>query len=113
MRKDEPTPKSEKPPCPQWLSPEGKKFWKEISIVVYDMGVLTKPDRFQLALLCDQAAFYRKASEDRDMVACTKILPSLMKLCAKFGLSPSDRVGLVVPDKPKVSDKSRFFGGKG
>lgn len=111
VRKDEPALSPSLPKCPRWLNDDAKKFWKKIAPHVFNMGIMTDADEFQLALLCDQAVFYQKASEDRDMGACTKILPSLMKLCGKFGLSPSDRAGLAVgPPKKQEDSKSRFFG---
>jgi len=103
------------PRCPSWLSPAGKSEWKAICPILREMKVLSASDRTTLALLCDQLAYYRQSAETRDVTLASKLLPGIIKLCDRFGLSPSARASLTIaPVKEQEEDpKLRFFKGGG
>ena len=68
LRKDrinasEPTPKAVAPVMPGWLSPKSKTAWKDLSLTLLDIRVLTVADRKALELLCDAYGEWRDARD--------------------------------------------------
>lgn len=61
---NEPRPEEGIPKCPAGLSKKAKKYWKEIALVLDDMQVLTKADKYALRLLSEAFADYEQALED-------------------------------------------------
>lgn len=158
-RAGEPDPGRGRPRCPLWLLPEARAMWGRIAPQLDRMGVLTTADGQALAQYCQTWAKWREAEEFcaangqtyGDAKGVIRLYPqakqamqlseSLGRLGARFGLSPSDRVGLPVTalfqagrqapasapppaaaptdpnDKPKpqpdnvIAGKGRFFGG--
>jgi P27 family predicted phage terminase small subunit len=125
LNKLEPKPEPGIPVCPSWLSSKGKFAWKEISTLLGDMRVLTKADRKALELLCDAYSEYRDARaviqkdgatyeaiteagsiivRSRPEVAISSDAWRRVKtMLSEFGLTPSSRSRIQVPDKKKSS----------
>lgn len=82
--------------APKHLTKEQKSIWLE---VVGDLayGVCQKSDRIALELMVKLLAQFRTDELSFTGAAMDK----LIKLCSKFGMTPSDRRGIIVPDKPK------------
>ena len=118
-----------KQPAPEWLDDEARPYWDEISELLADIGVLTKADRWALALLCDQLVTYLAAREIvrqegmtietvRGMVKnpaevqMQKAWAGIMKAAAEFGMTPSSRSGVRVvepKDEQPGKTKASFF----
>lgn len=114
-------------PAPGWISKQAKPHWQEISRMLVDTGILTAADRPALALLCDELAVYIHCRDtcwnEGFEVECAggwkrhplatqkdKSWAAVLKMFAEFGLTPSSRSGIKVPDPDEgAQDKSRFF----
>jgi P27 family predicted phage terminase small subunit len=104
---------------PAWLSAEARQLWQ--SLVPSLAGIATTVDTASLAAMCDWWSRYRETSEalnavqDRQSTEYYKLL-QLAGLCwnnfsgiaAKFGLSPSDRAKLQVPQPPQPGGLEGF-----
>ena len=134
VNKNEPKPKPGRPVCPKWLSPYAKSAWKQLVPQLEAMGILTRVDGHALAVLCQTWARWRKAEEfieehgetyrvkDADgRVKYLKKFPqvstaescarTLNRYLAEFGLTPSARSRIVIPDDVKDghADKRRYL----
>jgi len=112
------------PECPGWLHPYAKEEWARLAPKLERLGMLTELDEAAFAGYCEAYARWREASE---FITRTKnggvyqpnesnylvqiphvniAFKSSTLMCvylAKFGMSPSDRAGLVV-DKQEDED---------
>jgi P27 family predicted phage terminase small subunit len=59
----EPKPTKKTPPCPAWLSAEGKKVWRRTSKQLTEMGLLYACDGDSLAAYCEAVVRHQKACE--------------------------------------------------
>jgi P27 family predicted phage terminase small subunit len=113
--------------CPEWLDNYSKEVWQTYVPRLEKNGLLTEVDYLNFTDLCIQAGMLRKAYEDlqkkRTLVMKTEsgyqqqrpeigIISSCIKnitsISAKFGMSASDRAGLVNPEAGKK--RSKFAG---
>jgi P27 family predicted phage terminase small subunit len=114
-------------PCPDWLSEYAKQTWHDYAPRLEKLGLLTDIDMLDFQNLCIQAGMLRQAYENLKkystltmttqtgyeqqraevgiVTSCTK---SIVTLAARFGMSPSDRVGLV---DPKAGEKKTKLSG--
>ena len=121
-RNDDPEPKISDncPQPPEWLSELARKYWRQLSNICYEAGLLTEADTVAFAELCHCAARLEetaailvqegavltdgKGKQYRHPIAVerSQLQGTFLKLCNKFGLTPSDRNGLPVqkPEKP-------------
>lgn len=111
------------PSCPVELKGEARKEWNRIVPDLDALGILSKCDRAGLVALCKAWALYVEAEKDIELngislqnlngvkknPACTVAHEAFSRwntLCAKFGLTPSDRekmpVGKQDEDNPFV-----------
>lgn len=107
------------PQMPAWLSPEARELWQ--SLVPSLTTIATEVDAASLTAMCDWWALYRQTRtaldlvQDRESTAYYKLL-QLAGLCwnnfsgiaAKFGLSPSDRAKLQVPQPQQPGGLADF-----
>ncbi len=63
LNKREPQPRKETPRCPNWLTPEAKRVWRDIVPKLKRMGVLTEVDGGALAGYSQTCARWRNAEE--------------------------------------------------
>jgi len=115
INKNEPKPKTGVPRCPAWLTPAGKKAFREMGSMLNDLGVMTEADKMALTLLCDAYAEYMEAraviaekgstyETDRGTAVRpeVKIAQDAWKrvrgLLPEFGLSPSSRTKITVAE---------------
>lgn len=113
--------KSDRPPkCPAWLAPEAKKEWRRIVAKLHEIGLLSDLDTAPLAAYCQSYARYIEAEEFisengstetrtgkygiakvlRAEVYMSKIhLSFIRQLVSEFGLSPSARARMVLPQE--------------
>lgn len=123
---NEPEPEQEAPNCPTWLKREAKREWRRITPQLEDLGLLTGIDRSALAAYCqayhewwemesdiDENGYYMVTSSGYEQIrpAVTirnKALNRMHKFLREFGLSPSSRAGISVPEKKDDTTASPF-----
>lgn len=132
----EPTPPPGRVTPPSWLGAEALAAWHELAPTLTDMGLLTTADPHALALLCDVYARYISASAviteqgptyesvniktgvvmvrkrpEVDIAAdCWRRLNVMLQ---QFGMTPSSRGRVQLPQKARVEDPSEeFFSGR-
>jgi P27 family predicted phage terminase small subunit len=113
------------PKCPMKLDAIGKKEWDEVSLLLFNAGVLTEADKRALAIYCriwsqvvllsgqlNTAADY---IDDGDINPLAMRLEKLMSehraYSALLGLDPLSRTRIKAspPQQPKKDGKERFF----
>jgi hypothetical protein len=77
------------------LSDYEKAIWIEITSAAPD-GVICKPDRFSLEMICRLIADMRLNFDDMSAAKMTQ----LSNLLGKYGLTPADRSKVSIPGKP-------------
>ncbi len=138
VRGDEPkaepaTPKSLR--RPSWLSPEGKRAWRQVVRQMAAMGILTMADVNIVARYCETWSRWRRAlafimehgegyESKRDgktimlkypqMAVAAQLDGALAKMEDRLGLSPGSRANLAIDIKGlsnEPASKARFFKG--
>lgn len=116
LPKNEVKPPPIAPKCPTWLHKYAKQEWKALAPKLEELGLLTLVDRTAFAMYCQSYAQWREAEEaimsKKDKYFITpngyrQQVPEigtsktytapLLSALSKFGLSPADRAGLVIP----------------
>lgn len=130
---NEPRPRGEAK-IPEWLSPEAKQIWHEVIRTWTETpGLITAVDANALARYCETFAAWRRNHAycldhgdhytlyDKDgNIRYYQLRPEatqrnkqailLMRMEREFGMTPSSRARLRVPDSPQEeSGKSQFF----
>jgi len=121
LNTNEPKPPTGAPTRPAWLSPEAKRAWRYLEPRLLKLGLLTELDRMNFAILCQSWADYVEAVKDLRQFGWSfttdkgyegprasvgkmhKAEERISQLGAKFGLSPSDRARISIPE-PKTED---------
>ena len=124
----EPTPSAGIPRCPKHLDDEARAEWFRTSKVLKNMGLLTLADRSALAAYC--VAYSRWVEAERmvkkfGMVVKTpekgfpmkspwlsiaeQSLETMRKFMVEFGLTPSSRSRIRVPDNAGNMDELQLF----
>ena len=130
--KAEPQPPAGVADAPAWLTPAARAVWAQL-VPLMPAGVLTRVDELSLARYCDSFVRWRQAAAALDDHGSTyevdgrngkqhKLRPEvaeyhalaamLVRLEQEFGLTPSSRTRIQVPDdqgKAKDDGKGRFF----
>lgn len=134
LNRNEPQPCKDVPRCPNWLNQQARKVWKQIVPQLNAMGVLTKIDCNTVARYCDCFARWKQMAKwmdehgevypEKDNEGKTvgvrswpqtnlyhKLGQMLGRLEAEFGLTPSSRTRVTVPesDGEEEKGKARFF----
>lgn len=110
------------PDCPDHLSEEGKSEWARVTNELEQIGILSSVDRAALTLYCQAWDRWRKAEEalEKDGLVITapsgypvqnphiaianKSLVVMKGLLCEFGLTPSSRTRLHVPEREEADD---------
>lgn len=116
LNRAEPKPRPVAPKCPAWLLLEAKREWRRVAPELERLGLLTVVDGTALAGYCQAYARWREAeaalSEHgltfatdkgyvcvRPEVAIAQRSLQLVKgFCAEFGLTPSSRGRMTLPE---------------
>lgn len=125
----EPQPDGVIPTCPDWLDDYAKAAWAQIVPRLSGMGILDSVDAHALTVLCQTWARWKRAEEAimADGVVMDDGAPSphvkiaegaaraLARWFQEFGMSPSARSRIRVPDRkePVLDDRARYFGDAG
>jgi P27 family predicted phage terminase small subunit len=116
------------PACPDWLSDEAKAEWKRVIPELQMMGLLSTADRAALAAYCtawarwvEAEAMVRKfgpivKSPEKGfpmkspyLSIADQALETMRKLMVEFGLTPSSRSRIKVPDGGDAADEFDQF----
>lgn len=120
------------PACPPGLSKIAKNEWRRIAKDLHVLGLLSRIDRAALAVYCDAYDKWLKATEILDdkgltqeytnkagasntvarpeVNIATKYAQIIKSFCAEFGLTPSSRCRLVLPQDKEVDQFEEDFG---
>lgn len=120
------------PTCPPGLSNVAKNEWRRIAKDLHTIGLLSRIDRAALAVYCDAYEKWLKATEILDQEGltqeytnkagasntvarpevniATKYAQIIKSFCAEFGLTPSSRCRLVLPQDKEVDQFEEDFG---
>lgn len=114
LSENEVKPKEILPKCPVWLNKEAKKKFKQLSKILYNLGLLTELDIDMLVMYCQDFSTYKECQinikenglfvKDRDnnlrknpyISILNQVSSRMVTHMSKFGMSPSDRVGLEI-----------------
>ena len=125
---NEPTPEVKVPSCPSWLHREAKREWRRIVPELETLGLVTEIDRAALAAYCQAYAEWwemERAIKEHGRVQYTdsgyvaqrpevgmrnKALDTMRAFLKEFGLTPSSRTRVSVPEK-KGKSKNPFLTG--
>src|SRR5438128_644383 len=113
----EPRPSAGIPRCPKFLDDEGKAEWFRTAKVLKDMGLLSQADRTALAAYCTCYSRWIHAEEQVKkfgsivkspekgfpmkspyLVIADQAMEAMRKFMVEFGLTPSSRSRIRVPD---------------
>jgi P27 family predicted phage terminase small subunit len=125
LPENEVTPTGKAGEAPEWLSEIGKRKWNEIKAILESINLVTDADRDFLAVYCDSYAEYVELTgliEKQGRISVSekgapyqnplvgqknKAVEKMIKIGARFGMSPSDRTGLQIeiamPDEDEVA----------
>ena len=124
---NEPKPKG-KAACPDWICDPAKELWAQLAPDLEREELLTARSSAEFASYCQERAIYAIYSEllktlrprspkvERYRSIAMKANDRALRLGQKFGITPSDMVGLAVPSapgKPKSKDEEFLFGRSG
>ena len=124
----EPAPPATIPECPEFLNTKARAEWERTSQVLAQMGMLTEADRSALAAYC---VAYSRWVEAEGQVArfgtivkspekgfpmkspyltvADQALETMRKLMVEFGLTPSSRSRIRVPEGGQAADEFDAF----
>lgn len=127
LSENEPQPEIARPTRPHWLLPEAKREWSRIVPELLRLGLLAKIDRAMLSMWCQCWGMYVEAVRDirkngtafrtekgyegqRPSVAVmNKMIERMTALSARFGMTPSDRSRISVPERDEKDDFTEFL----
>lgn len=124
----EPKPPDGLPECPEFLDGEGRAEWFRIVPVLQEMGLLTKADRSALSAYCVAYGRWIKAeglvkkygeivkSPEKNfpmkspyLTVADQALETMRKLMVEFGLTPSSRSRIRVPESGNGASEFEAF----
>lgn len=118
INKAEPKPSPVAPPCPAWLTTQAKHIWAGLAPKLESMGLLTTIDGEQFATYCQTIARWQQVEAaisaqetvtgeiDKGLVRISLgYLAQVRALGAEFGLTPSSRSRVTMPEKTAVVDE--------
>lgn len=124
----EPMPSVEIPECPDFLDATAREEWNRTSQVLSGMGLLTQADRSALAAYC--VAYSRWVQAEQQvarfgtivkspekgfpmkspyLTVADQALETMRKLMVEFGLTPSSRSRIRIPDGGQAADEFDAF----
>ena len=129
INKDEPKPPEGIPDCPEMLGDEARAEWFRISQALQEMGILTKADRSALAAYCMAYGRWVEAEENVKrfgtivkspnkgfpmkspyLTVADQAMENMRKFLVEFGLTPSSRSRIKVPDAAPLDELDQFLG---
>lgn len=126
LNRSEPKPLPVAPKCPSWLDPDAKREWKRVAPELERLGLLTQVDMAALAGYCQSYSVWKTCTEtlreegmtyttdkgyvgQRPEVAiAARALADVRAFCVQFGLTPSARARMTLPEAPDDDADSPF-----
>lgn len=126
---NEPKPPPVAPECPDWLADEAKAEWRRVAPKLERLGLLTEIDRTALAAYCQEYARWVEAEavlakegtvvktekgylyQRPELGIARKALQSIKGWCAEFGLTPSSRARMNLPEQPEEDGLEKLLNG--
>lgn len=126
LRQNEPKPRPVAPKCPSWLDAEARKEWRRIAPELDRLGLLTVVDMAALAGYCQSYSTWKAATEALnrhgltyeatngnirqrpEAAIATRALAEVRQFCQEFGLTPSARARMTLPEAPDDGEESPF-----
>ena len=128
--KAEPMPKAGRPECPDWLDESAQAAWEQLAPQLEDMGVLTVIDGQALTLLCQTWAKWKEAElairehgavspiynadgslkymqQSPHVSIARSAADQLAKMFREFGMTPSARTRIEVPERKQDTDEDK------
>jgi P27 family predicted phage terminase small subunit len=137
INRREPRPAPTAPECPTWLSREGKAEWRRVVPELDRIGMLTRVDRAALASYCevwatfvtaqrevhehglvllereretdDGTVIYVRPVKNPAVLIARDAAGQVRQFCAEFGLTPSSRSRLEVPEVGESDELASIF----
>lgn len=116
---EEPQPEvySAPPPAPEWLGPYGRKEWDRVSKYLWENKLLTIADETALATYCQNVDILVASTMDIQengytiqgqrgpvrnpaLASFAQATTALRAMAAEFGMTPSSRSRIKIPDDP-------------
>jgi len=112
---------------PDWLCPDAVLEWERLAPELITIGLLTKADRAEFAIYCQAYAEIQEAEAElleggktqttKDgflrkspwLAVRDEAYKRLHQTAQQFGLTPSSRTKIEVPDHTAADDKSRYI----
>ena len=128
LNKREPHAPAEVPECPEFLDDEARAEWFRMAAVLQGMGVLTPADRAALAAYC--VAYSRWVTAEQQvkrlgtivksplknfpmkspyLTVADQALETMRKFMVEFGLTPSSRGRIRLPEDRRAGDEFDAF----
>ena len=124
-----PKPRPIAPECPDWLADEAKEEWKRVAPKLERLGLLTEIDRTALSAYCQEYARWVEAEavlakkgtvvetekgylyQRPELGIARKALQLIKSWCAEFGLTPSSRARMNLPEQPEEDGLEKLLDG--
>ena len=128
LKDHEPLAATEIPECPEFLDDEARAEWFRMAKLLQDMGLLTRADRAALAAYC--TAYSRWVTAERQvqrlgtivksplknfpmkspyLTVADQALENMRKFMVEFGLTPSSRSRIRMPEGSRAGDEFDAF----
>ena len=107
------------PKCPEWLNPVAKTEWKRAGAILEELRLISELDSMAFAVYCENCAViiqcsnyikaqggYAKYLSGKNsqtaphLAAMNKAYNNIKSFCAEFGMTPSSRGRIEIPDAP-------------
>lgn len=116
LNRSEPKPRPVAPKCPSWLDKGARAEWRRIAPELERIGLLTTIDMAALAGYCQSYSTWKAATEALaehgltytaangnirqrpEVTIASKALAEVRQFCQQFGLTPSARSRMMLPE---------------
>jgi P27 family predicted phage terminase small subunit len=122
FNKTEPKPPAVIPECPDWLDERAHAEWDRVAQDLFDIGILTSVDRTALAGYCQAYSSWVECQEhiadngsviagrwgpsiNPAVTAAQKWMGIIRSFCQEFGLTPSSRARMALPNAAPEEDE--------
>lgn len=128
INRHEPKPRPVAPKCPSWLDAEAKREWRRVAPALERLGLLTEVDGTALAGYCQSYSRWRACQmvlSEKGLTFETesgylmprpevsignKALVEVRAFCQQFGLTPSARSRMSLPEVPDADEDDSWDG---
>ena len=94
------------PEMPDWLSPMAKREWERVVPSLYERAMVNHYDSMALASYCELAAEFQISPSEFPAAKLTQ----MRLLLADFGMTPTGRAKMAIPDPEKKNTFMEIMG---